>query len=95
MGDIVELPTKPRRSPRQIARAYMMGELDIEDYPKQGGLLKRLLAADMQTGMAQDAALKAIEALADLGHEHDTVQVIDLKLVEIENREGRIVEVGA
>lgn len=91
---IIELPSPKRRTPKQLARAYMMGELSPDEYPVRGGLRERFLAADQQKGMAQDAALKAIEKLAELESEQDPNQVIDIKLVAIENRGGTIVEAG-
>lgn len=91
-GSIIELPK--RRSPKQLARAYMMGELHENDYPIRGGLRNAMLLADgAESEIARMQAVQFIEELADLSHEQDANQVIDLKLVAIENRDGKIVEV--
>lgn len=91
MGDIVKLPK--RRSPKQLARAYMVGDLPAEDYPARGGLRNAMVIADSaESEIARMQALAFIEKLADLQHEQDATQVIDIKLVEIYNNEGRIEE---
>lgn len=91
MGDIVELPK--RRSPKQLARAYMVGELASAEYPVRGGLRNAMVIADgAESEIARMQALAFIEKLADLQHEQDATTVIDLKLVAIENRDGKIVE---
>lgn len=84
MGDIVELPK--RRSPKQLARAYMMGELDALDYPKQGGLRNAMILADnADSEIARMQALAFIEKLADLAHETESIGTIQVKLIDFKN----------
>jgi len=93
MAEIIPLPK--RRSPKQLARAYMMGELESNDYPARGGLRNAMLIADSaDSEIARMQALAFIERLADLAHEQDTAEIHDIKLVAIENQGGRIVEAG-
>lgn len=84
MGDIVELPK--RRSPKQLARAYMMGELSSDEYPKQGGLRNAMILADnADSEIARMQALAFIEKLADLAHEVESIGTIQVKLIDIKN----------
>jgi len=84
MAEIHELPK--RRTPKQLARAYMMGELDPADYPTQGGLRNWMLLADhAESEIARDAALRALEKLANLGHDFDGDMTVECKLIAIKN----------
>ena len=84
MADIVELPK--RKSPKQIARAYMMGDLCPSEYPSRGGLRNAMQIADSaQSEIARMQALAFIEKLADLQHDVDEQKTMQIKLISIKN----------
>lgn len=84
MAKIDHLPQ--RKSPKQLARAYMMGELDAKDYPARGGLRNAILLADgAESEIARMQALTFIEKLADLQHDVDPQKLMQIKLISIKN----------
>jgi hypothetical protein len=93
VSNIIELPKK--KSPKQLARAYMMGELSPNEYPPRGGLLNAMLLADgAESEIARMQALTFIEKLADLGRDVDTQSTMQIKLIGIKNDgEGNAVRI--
>ena len=84
MGDIVELPKK--RTPKQWARAYMMGELEPIDYEEGGGLFRLMrISDDSRSDIASVQALEKLSRLADLERDVDDKRTIQIKLISIKN----------
>jgi len=64
----------------------MMGDLAPEDYPPRGGLRNAMLIADgADSEIARMQALAFIEKLADLQHDTDPAQTMQIKLIRIKN----------
>lgn len=84
MGDVVALPKK--RSAKQLARAYMLGELSPHEYSEGGGVLRLMRIADnSRSDIASVQALDKLSRLADLEHENDGNTVMQVKLIAIKN----------
>lgn len=84
LGDIVDLPK--RKTAKQLARSYMMGELAPMDYEDGGGVFRLMRIADeSRSDIASVQALDKLSRLADL--ERDTAEnvVIPIRLIDIKN----------
>lgn len=94
MSNVSKLPE--RETPKTIARKYMLGLLEPDSYAdKVGGLYQLMRMADNQKSLvAAEKALKQLRDLSGIDSEQDVQQVHDIKLVEIENRDGKIVEIA-
>jgi hypothetical protein len=95
MADIVVI-SKPD-SPQILARKYMLGQLDPTFYAnKHGGLFNLMrMADDTKSLIAAEKALKQLRDIGKLDYDQDVAQVHEIKLVQIENRGGKIVEIAS
>ena len=90
------VPLPKRKSPKAIARAYMDGSLEPEDYPKHGGMARWIeLAEHAKSEIAKNAALENLKKLAELERadaEDTPIQVNLLPIAAIDD-ENRIVPI--
>lgn len=94
-GNISKLPD--RETPQSLARKYMLGDLVPSFYAKRpGGIYQLMRMADNQKSLVSaEKALKQLRDLSGIDRETQVAEVHDIKLIEIENRDGKIVEIGS
>lgn len=91
--NVSELPK--RDTPKALARRYMLGELEPECYAKKaGGIYQLMRMADQEKSLvAAEKALKQLRELSGIDKEQSATVVHEIKLVDIENRNGKIFEI--
>lgn len=91
---IAQLQQPARETPKTLARKYMNGELDPSFYAKKpGGIYQLMRMADQEKSLvAAEKALKQLRDMSGIDKEQGEAVVFDIKLIDIENRDGKIVE---